>query len=682
MRVLAGAGTGKTRAITHRIAYGVLAGMYQPSHVLAVTFTARAAGQMRSRLRVLGIESVQARTFHAASLRQLHFFWPRVIGGAAPELVGHKAGLVAEAGSRLRLQLDRAGIRDLSAEIEWAKVNMLTEETYPAAAQAARRAPAGLDPVAVSRLLRTYEDVKTTRGVIDFEDALLVMVGMLAEREDVADQIRRQYRHFVVDEYQDVNPVQQRLLELWLGGRKDLCVVGDPAQTIYSFTGATPRYLLEFPRRHPGADTVQLVRNYRSTPQVVELANTVLAGAAGGVRSGLRLVSQVEAGPSPTFESYPDDDAEASAVARGISRLIAAGVDPAEIAVLFRTNAQSEALESALAAEGVGYQVRGGERFFARREVREALLLLRAAARSDDGTRPLEVLTGDILAGLGWRPDPPAGSGASRDQWESLAALIRLAGDLGATVPLARLPELVAELDQRAAAQHAPTTRAVTLASLHAAKGLEWDAVYLVGCSEGLLPISMADTPEGVEEERRLLYVGMTRARSYLRLSMASLRAPGSRATRRPSRFLDGTSRVLGPGVIAPTRESTARAAGRAAGGFGRPPRRAPTTCRGCGEPLQTAAERKVGRCATCPPTYDTEVFERLRAWRKDVSTAESVPAFVVFTDATLTAVAELMPVSLTALSAVSGVGSAKLARYGADVLAVLAGQPVEAGPG
>ncbi len=286
--------------------------MFAPQRVLAVTFTARAAGEMRSRLRDLGVSGVQARTFHAAALRQLHYFWPQAIGGAAPEVLPHKAGLVAEAASRLRLPVDRAAVRDLAAEVEWAKVSLLTPETYAAAARTAGRDPAGLDATTVARLLEGYEQAKVERGVIDFEDVLLVTAGVLQDNPQIAATVREQYRHFVVDEYQDVNPLQQRLLDLWLGGREELCVVGDAAQTIYSFTGASPQHLLGFARRYPQARVVKLVRDYRSTPQVVHLANGVLARAGGLARSArLELVAQRPPGPEPQFTSYADDVAEA-----------------------------------------------------------------------------------------------------------------------------------------------------------------------------------------------------------------------------------------------------------------------------------------------------------------------------------------------------------------------------------
>ncbi len=666
MCVLAGAGTGKTRAITHRIAYGVLSGVYQPARVLAVTFTSRAAGEMRTRLRQLGVPGVQARTFHSAALRQLHYFWPKAVGGAAPEVLKHKAPVVAEAGSRLRLQLDRTTVRDLAAEVEWAKVGMLTAETYPAAARRARRDPAGLDSTAMARVLETYEELKSERGVIDFEDVLLLTAGILAERDDIARTVREQYRHFVVDEYQDVNAVQQHLLELWLGDRQDVCVVGDAAQTIYSFTGASPRHLLEFPSRHPGARTVELVRNYRSSPQVVALANLVVRGGthprAGRASAPLR--AQGADGPAPRLTAYPDDPAEATGVAREVAALIAGDTPAGEIAVLFRTNAQSEAFESALAAHEVPYLVRGGERFFQRQEVRQAVLLLRGAARSDDGSKPLGDLTRDVVAGAGWTPQPPSSGGATRERWESLQALALLADDFTAATPGARLPELVAELDRRAAEQHAPTVQGVTLASLHAAKGLEWDVVFLAGCSDGLLPISMAEGAEAIEEERRLMYVGLTRARRELRLSWAASRNPGGRASRRPSRFLDAAASVLGEGARSTPRSSQRRRV--------KAPR--PTFCRTCGTGLESAAERKIGRCADCPPTYDETTFEALRSWRRAVASEAKVPAYVVFTDATLTAIAERRPEGMTELATISGVGARKLERYGGSVLAILGG--------
>ncbi|WP_446664690.1 ATP-dependent DNA helicase UvrD2 [Flexivirga sp. B27] len=667
MCVLAGAGTGKTRAITHRIAYGVHSGAYRPDRVLAVTFTARAAGEMRTRLRGLGLPTVQARTFHSAALRQLQYFWPQAIGGPIPQILKHKAPAVGEAGARLRLELDRVVIRDLAAEIEWAKVSMLTPETYRAAAAKAGRSPAELDLTAMARLWETYEEVKSARDVIDFEDVLLLMAGVLAERDDIAATVRGQYRHFVVDEYQDVNAAQQALLDQWVGDRPDLCVVGDPAQTIYSFTGATPRHLLDFAKRRPETRTVQLVRNYRSTPQVVDLANLVLQAGPRHAET-VRLQAQRESGPQPVLTQLADDEAEAAYVAESVKKLLEQGVPASEIAVLYRINAQSEAVEQALAAAEIPYLVRGGERFFQRSEVKQALVLLRGAVRSDDGSVELGKLVRDIVTAAGWSPQRPAG-GAVLERWQSLNALAELADDLGGED--FRLRELVVELDRRAAEQHAPTVEGVTLASLHAAKGLEWDAVLLIGCSDGLLPFSLAEGQQAIEEERRLTYVGLTRARKHLLLSWAAARNPGGRASRRPSRFLDAAAPVLGPG---------ARSAPKARSGPAPKKPSKPKTCRTCGNTLDTAAERKIGRCSDCPATYDEAQFEALRAWRLEVATRTKVPAFVVFTDATLIAIAERRPSDIAGLAGVSGVGKHKRDTYGDAVLAVLDGaDPVSA---
>ena len=633
--VLAGAGTGKTRAITHRIAYGVRSGIYAPTSVLAVTFTARAAGEMRTRLRELGVGGVQARTFHAAALRQLGFFWPKVVGGAPPRILEHKAPVIAQAAGRLSLSVDRVAIRDLASEVEWSKVSLVPADDYVRATTAIDRpAPAGYDRQGVARLIAAYEEAKTERGVIDFEDVLLMLADMLNTRRDVAEAVRGQYRRFVVDEYQDVSPLQQYLLDQWLGGREELCVVGDPSQTIYSFTGASPYHLLTFAKTHPTAQVVRLVRDYRSTPQVVGLANRLLAesGRRGG--QGLELIAQRPSGPPVGFTVYDDDEAEGTGIAARIGRLLAAGTRASEIAVLYRTNAQSEGFEQALAAAGIGYLVRGGERFFVRREVREAMVLLRGAGRAADAETPMTEVVRNVLLSAGWSDQPPAARGAARERWESMQALVALADDLAAHHQ-ASLADLVAELDERASAQHAPTVEGVTLASLHAAKGLEWQAVFLVGMSEGLMPISLAETEEAVAEERRLLYVGITRAREHLELSFARARNPGGRASRRRTRFLDRLWPDDGP---------RRRAAGA------------------------TRSKRPA-----LSGEYDQHLFERLRDWRAEVATETDKPAYTVLVDLTLAAIAETRPASMAELAQVKGIGPAKLDKYGPALLALVA---------
>ncbi|MET7734558.1 ATP-dependent DNA helicase UvrD2 [Streptomyces sp. NPDC005402] len=684
--VLAGAGTGKTRAITHRIAYGVRAGILQPSSVLAVTFTNRAAGEMRGRLRQLGAAGVQARTFHSAALRQLQYFWPKAVGGSMPRLVDRKIQLVADAAAACRIRLDRGELRDVTGEIEWSKVTQTVPSDYAlAAAKAGRETPRAAAEIA--QLYAAYEDLKRDRAVIDFEDVLLLTVAILQDRHDIAEQVRSQYQHFVVDEYQDVSPLQQRLLELWLGRRDSLCVVGDASQTIYSFTGATPDHLLDFRTRHPGATVVKLVRDYRSTPQVVHLANGLLAQARGRAADHrLELISQRRPGPEPVYTEYTDEPAEAEGAARRIRELMDAGVRASEIAILFRTNSQSETYEQALADAGVPYQLRGAERFFDRPEVRRAIVKLRGAARfggndsqlDDAVDLPSQVRA--VLSGEGWTTEPPAGSGAVRERWESLTALVNLAQDFAAARSGATLNDLVAELDERASVQHAPTVEGVTLASLHSAKGLEWDAVFLVGVAEGMMPISYAKTDEQVEEERRLLYVGVTRARERLHVSWSLSRSPGGRANRRPSRFLDG----LRPGSTATTGRTAGGGPGGVERGFTSPvgvsPRRTqrtPARCRVCGRTLTDAGELKLMRCEDCPSDMDEGLYERLRDWRAVQAQRSGQPAFCVFTDKTLMAIAEAVPDDEHELARIPGVGMRKLNRYGADVLTICAGQEV-----
>jgi DNA helicase-2/ATP-dependent DNA helicase PcrA len=663
VRVLAGAGTGKTRAITHRIAYGVATGVYNPTEVLAVTFTTRAAGEMRTRLRSLGAGGVQARTFHSAALRQARFFWPRVYGGELPVLTESKLGLMGNAARRNRVQTDQATLRDLASEVEWAKVSNVRPDDYPRVAEARGRSVTGTDAATVARVFATYEDVKRDQGRMDMEDVLLCAAALLSEDERVAAQVRQQYKWFVVDEFQDVSPIQASLLDLWLGGRHDICVVGDPAQTIYSFAGANAIYLLDFPKKHDATTSVELVRNYRSTPQVVNAANRLLSGTPS---AGVQLRSQQEGGAEVRFSEHPDEVAEAEQVAGEVRAMMDAGTPAREVAVLFRINAQSEAFEEAFAARGVPYVLRGAPRFFDRAEVKQAVTLLRGNARSGAGTgAALAAEVRAALGGMGWTEKAPTGRGNVRDKWESLQAIVSQAEDFLTAQPESGLVDFVAELDRRATEQHAPVAEGVTLATLHAAKGLEWDVVFVAGMHEGTMPIIYADTPAAVEEERRLLYVGMTRARQRLTVSWALARTPGSRSSRKPSRFLTGL-RPQTSSDSAPERGSSARK------------RTTVAHCRECGKPLGSLAERKVGRCEDCPASYDEELFERLRAWRVERAARERVPAYVVFTDLTLQAIAEVKPANPQSLLRINGIGQSKLTKYGDDVLTLVGGGTLE----
>jgi DNA helicase II / ATP-dependent DNA helicase PcrA len=669
--VLAGAGTGKTRTITHRIANLVGSGHVAAGQVLAVTFTQRAAGEMRSRLRALdantqtGVGAVQALTFHAAAHRQLRYFWPRVIGDTGWQLLDSKFAVVARAASRTRMNAGTDDVRDLAGEIEWAKASLISPEQYPSAVAAAGR-DIPLDAAKIASVYSAYEELKVrdeSVTLLDFDDLLLHTAAAIENDHAVAEEFRDRYRCFVVDEYQDVTPLQQRVLAAWLGDRDDLTVVGDANQTIYSFTGASPRFLLDFSRQFPDATVVRLERDYRSTPQVVSLANQVIAAARGRVAgSKLQLSGQREPGPVPSFHEHPDETVEAAAVAKSIANLIESGTPASEIAVLYRVNAQSEIYEAALTEAGIAYQVRGGEGFFNRQEIKQALLALqRAADRGADGLLPDVVRA--VLEPLGLTAEEPVGTRA-RERWEALTALAELVDDEVAQRPQLDFPGLMAELRTRADARHAPVVQGVSLASLHAAKGLEWDAVFLVGLADGTLPISHAlshgPESEPVEEERRLLYVGITRARVHLALSWALSRSPGGRQSRKPSRFLNG---------IAPqTRADSAPAKSRRNRG-------AKTRCRICNQDLTTPTAIMLRRCETCSADIDEELLTQLKAWRLDVAKEQKVPAYVVFTDNTLIAIAELLPDDEAALIAIPGIGARKLEQYGPDVLDLVRGR-------
>lgn len=665
--VLAGAGTGKTRTITHRIAHLVTSGHVAAGQLLAVTFTQRAAGEMRSRLRALdaaaqaGVGAVQALTFHAAAHRQLRYFWPRVVGDTGWQMLDSKFAVVARAVSRTRANASTEDVRDLAGEIEWAKASLISPEEYPAAvAAAARDIP--LDAAQVADVYAAYEALKTrdeTVTLLDFDDLLLHTAAAIENDAAVAEEFRDRYRCFVVDEYQDVTPLQQRVLSAWLGNRDDLTVVGDANQTIYSFTGASPRFLLDFSRRFPDATVVRLERDYRSTPQVVSLANRVIAAAQGRVAgSKLQLSGQREPGPVPSFHEYPDETAEAAAVAKAVAALVESGTAAAEIAVLYRINAQSEVYEEALTEAGVAYQIRGGEGFFHRQEIKQAMLALqRAAGREQAG--PLADIVRATLEPLGLTARAPVGTRA-RDRWDALTALAALVDDEVAQRPQLDLPGLLTELRMRADARHPPVVQGVTLASLHAAKGLEWDAVFLVGLADGTLPISHAlahgAQSEPVEEERRLLYVGITRARVHLALSWALARNPGGRASRKPSRFLNG---IAPQGRIDPAPRPSRRNRGGA-------------RCRICDKNLTSPAAVMLRRCETCAADIDEELLLQLKDWRRNIAQQQSVPAYVVFTDNTLIAIAEALPDDDAALIAIPGIGARKLEQYGPDVLTMV----------
>lgn len=654
--ILAGAGTGKTRTITYRIANLIDRGQVAPNRVLAVTFTKRAAGEMRDRLTAMGIGGVQARTFHSAAMRQLQYFWPQIAGDLPWRVLDNKFPIVARATRAAGLDTGKEMVRDLLSEIEWAKSSVIGPEDYVQRIADSPRTPPA-DAQKVAQVYRFYEEAKTSPEgmLIDYDDLLIHVAGALENAPAVAEEFRAQYQSFVVDEYQDVTPLQQRVLEAWLGTRDDLTVVGDANQTIYSFTGATPDYLLNFSRTYEHATVVKLQRDYRSTVEITELANTVIGKATGRI-AGTRLELQGMRGhgPAPEFNGYDDEPAEARAVAQKVRKLLNDGVPAREIAILYRINAQSAAFEAALADEGIVYQVRGGEGFFQRAEIREAFAqLLRASKRTDLPDDPVRIARA-ALAPLGLTPEEPEGAKA-RERWQSLSALVDLIEEIVRTREASNMAEVLGSLRRRAEAKQSPAVDGVTLASLHAAKGLEWDAVFLVGLVEKTLPISHAlkAGDEQIEEERRLFYVGVTRAREHLHMSWSLARQEGGHKSRTRSRFLDG----LVPELEVEKSPQRLKRAKR---------------CRVCGNQLGTPAEKSLGRHEECEPNFDEAVYAALKRWRLDVSRAAGQPAFVVFTDATLMSIAEAMPADERELLGVSGVGPVKVDNYGAGVLEVL----------
>ena len=511
--VIAGAGTGKTRAITHRIAYAAAIGTMDPQKVLALTFTAKAAGEMRARLRSLGVPTVAARTIHSAALKQLLYFWPSVFGGRTPDLMTTKTGFLTEAINRAGLSdsvraTNRELMRDIASEIEWAKVSQVAPSDYVDEISKRMQKPRVL-PEQMVQIYTAYESIKKQELAIDFEDVLLLCAAMLEEEREVRERVQDQYRYFTIDEYQDVSPIQQRLINAWLGKRNDICVVGDPAQTIYSFAGATPVFLNTFTQRFPDAEVIRLSTGYRSTPEITFAANALLRHGA----MGQELVAQNEHGTQPSVVGYSDEASEVNGVLSEITDLLSAGTPPHEVAILARTNSQLKSVDRAMQKVNLPYQVRSTERFFDRREVRDFLSEVRKAS-----VIPAE--------GQGWIDElrtlaQPYLTGEAID---GIAALLHLARELDDDDNFTpkTLRGYLREVEDRVQQNNPPTMPVVTLATLHAAKGLEWERVFLIGASEGQLPVSDAS----IDEERRLFYVGITRAKADLHISYRKSPSP------------------------------------------------------------------------------------------------------------------------------------------------------------
>jgi DNA helicase-2/ATP-dependent DNA helicase PcrA len=562
LAILAPAGSGKTRVLTRRIAWRVRENLADARHLLAVTFTRRAAGELVDRLDALGVDSaVTAGTFHALALAQLRRRatddrreLPRVLDRKSRVL----APLLGSSASRGSL-----AVADIATEIEWAKARMIPPDRYAAAARAAeRRLPRA--PAEVADLYARYEAEKRKRRWLDFDDLLGWCADAIERDEEFAAAQRWRFRHLFVDEFQDATPLQVRLLRAWLGERPDLCVVGDGAQAIYSFAGADASPLVDFARHFPGGRTVALTYNYRSTDAIVALAEAALGPASGVERDAPRAVRPADR--RATIHAFEDDAEEAAAVADACWHEFTGGVPWHRMAVLFRTNAQSSLFEAALTRRGVPFRVTGAQRFAARPAVRILLDRLREADRAAP-PRPFIEHLGDLAADVDEAPDDRDAQSADAPNVHTVVtgapsddelrahrdALLRFGREyLAVEHGPGSVAGFISWLDL-ATRGESSDERGVDLVTFHRAKGLEWQVVFVTGLERGLVPISCATTPSARAEERRLLHVALGRAEDWLQCSWARERiAYGRRVTRRPTPWLPELERAAGSTRVEP----------------------------------------------------------------------------------------------------------------------------------
>jgi DNA helicase-2/ATP-dependent DNA helicase PcrA len=617
--ILAGAGTGKTTTITHRIAYQVAAGAFAAERILAVTFTEKAAGELQERLAALGVQGVEARTFHAAALSQLGRLRQRHTGQPVPEILASKTPLISSLANALPPPHRFLPRSELAGEIEWAKNRMIPAATYLKDIQRLGHTPP-IPEELMAGIYQGYERRKDRTGQIDFEDMLSMAVELFDSHPAAAAEVREHFHAITVDEYQDVNPLQQALLERFLGDRDEICVVGDDYQTIYAFTGASTQYLLGFPQRYPNAHVVRLEENYRSTPQVLVVANG-LAARMGGFEKKLRATRPD--GPNPTARVLSDAGSEVAFVLGEVRRLHRDDVPFEEMAVIYRINARSEPFEEAFAAAEVPYQVRDGA-FLRRPGPRAVLAGLRRAA-SGTVVKIVEAATDAV----GFDTESTSDDAEEITRQADLGRLRALASEYeGAAEDEddASVDGFVAELSRRFSTQK--KGRGVNLLTYHRAKGLEFDAVFLPRLLDNELPFRSQRAAADPDEERRLLYVGITRARRHLYLSWP--REPRTQ----PTRFLEELGITLPP---------------------------------------QSSASSRNARTPVKVSSGGGVIFDRLKAWRKKRATTDGVPAYLIFHDKTLAEIAERKPRDWADLASIPGVGPAKLERYADDLLAVVA---------
>jgi DNA helicase-2/ATP-dependent DNA helicase PcrA len=605
--ILAGAGSGKTTTITRRIATQVGTGTFEAGEILAVTFTEKAAGEMAGRLKNLGVPGVRAKTFHAEALAQY-----RKYSDDENEILASKGRVIVGLAKALPMPHKFTAVRDLATEIEWAKNQRITPDRY-IDALGEHRPP--IPPDLMSDIYAAYERRKQRARLIDFEDLLERTIDVLGTHGSALEELQARYRAFTVDEYQDVNLLQQTLLETWVGDRSDICVVGDDYQAIFGFTGAAPNYLLGFPERYPGCKVFELGANYRSTPEIVEVANRLVPKMGG---SGKELRAVEGTGARPEIKEFSLGTAETAWIVEQLRGLQGKGVPWEEMAVLYRINARSEDLEEELSSANIPYQVRDSA-FLRRPAAREVLHRLRRAANGE-----VRDSVEKIARDIGYREDAEA-EGEEATRQADLARLIKLAGEYPGDGGVAGF---TADLAKRFSPEE--EGRGVQILTYHRAKGLEFEAVFLPRLEEKELPFALAKSSEDLAEERRLFYVGITRAKRFLFISWARNRLGERYSRRSPSPFLD----ELGA--------------------------------------LTFGTQKEESRPENALPLEDQKLFTALRSWRLNECRKRAVPAYVVFNDETLTQIASSRPRTFTELSAVPGVGPAKLQTYGHHVLSIV----------
>jgi len=660
LAILAGAGSGKTRVLTRRIAHRCATGTADARHVLALTFTRKAASELDTRLRAFGLRDLPAAgTFHAVAYAQLRTRWSSA-GMAAPTLLDRKARILG----RILGGTTRVNAADLAAEIEWAKARLVSPDRYPlAAAQADRRLP--VEPDRIAEWFRRYEAEKRKRGLVDFDDLLSQCADAILTDPSFAAAQRWRFRHLFVDEFQDVNPLQEHLLAAWLGDRPDLAVVGDPNQAIYSWNGAEPTFLTEFAVRHPGAEVVQLGHSYRSTPQILHTAAAVLSGGRAGSRHDLQ--PHRADGAVPAVVGYATDLDEANGIARAVHDNHVPGRPWSSQAVLVRTNAQTSVIEAAFRRAAIPHRVRGAAQLLDDPEVRDLL------GRLDKLREPLATTLTDLEASVANQradllealedddryddedeigPQVDETSAAGR-RIASFEQVLRLGRDLLVVDPAARTDGFSGWLRATLREDGPEAADAVSILTFHAAKGLEWPVVHLAGVEAGFVPISHAKAPAEREEEQRLFYVAVTRAADVLRCTWAEVRTFGAQSVdRRPSPYLAWIRGAAGELAREVTHAEDPLAAVAAT--------RAELSRADLGE----------------RPLHDAHLVRTaLQAWRAEVARQASVRPTVVLSDKALEAIVRTRPTTLDELAAVRDVGLSTRERHGARLLAVVAGE-------